>query len=241
MSFDIVIPVGPNDFDIVVDSVEYAKKNVIGYRNIYIVSSKNYEISGCIHVPESQFPFSIDSITEKIEYRQRAGWYLQQLIKITAGQYIPDLLENYLVLDADVFVVKPTTFMEDGLPLFAYGSEYHYPYFYHMVRLHPSLLRQTNMSGICHHMMYTKTYLNKLFALVEDYTKKSFADAFMDAVTERGPSASGASEYEIYFNYMILNHPDKMKIRQIPWSNLDSLSQYNGIDNFVAVHYYLRK
>ena len=37
--FDIVVCVGPNDNDIVEKVLPYTKKNVIGYRNIYLVCS----------------------------------------------------------------------------------------------------------------------------------------------------------------------------------------------------------
>jgi hypothetical protein len=35
--FDIVIQVGPNDLNVIKDNLEY-KKNIIGYRNIYLIS-----------------------------------------------------------------------------------------------------------------------------------------------------------------------------------------------------------
>ena len=37
-TFDIVIPVGPYDKLCIYKQIEYTKKNVIGYRNIYIIS-----------------------------------------------------------------------------------------------------------------------------------------------------------------------------------------------------------
>jgi hypothetical protein len=36
--FDIVIPVGPNDYNRIHDTIQYTKRNVLHYRNIYIVS-----------------------------------------------------------------------------------------------------------------------------------------------------------------------------------------------------------
>ena len=35
--FDIVIPVGPNDENVINQQIEYTKKNIIGYRNIYLI------------------------------------------------------------------------------------------------------------------------------------------------------------------------------------------------------------
>ena len=38
--FDVVICVGPNDNDIVGKVMPFTQKNVIGYRNIYLICSK---------------------------------------------------------------------------------------------------------------------------------------------------------------------------------------------------------
>ncbi len=39
---------------------------------------------------------------------RRAGWYLQQLLKLYAHAVVPGLSEHYLVLNADVFLLCPT-------------------------------------------------------------------------------------------------------------------------------------
>jgi hypothetical protein len=240
MSFDIVIPVGPNDAKIINDSIEYTKKNVIGYRNIYIVTKANLTISNCIIVDENIFPFNFNEVAHKVECIERTGWYLQQLIKLTAGKYIDGILDNYLVLDSDVFILKPTTFMENNMPLFATGTEHHIPYFDHMKKLHPSLTRQKNMSGICHHMMFNKHRLNDLFKLVEDYHSLPFTFVFLDKVVIKGRDTSGASEYEIYFNYMLMYHPDSIIIRNLSWRNIRSKRHIIDDDIYVAIHHHAR-
>ena len=42
MLFDIVIPLGPKEKNNIFRQIEYIQKNVIGYRNIYIVTN-NYD------------------------------------------------------------------------------------------------------------------------------------------------------------------------------------------------------
>jgi hypothetical protein len=39
--------------------------------------------------------------------QNRNGWYLQQLLKLYASFVIKDLLNDYLVIDADVYFLKP--------------------------------------------------------------------------------------------------------------------------------------
>ena len=56
--FDIVIPVGPNDEYIIEKQIKFTKKNIIGYRNIYLICYKpSINISGCITIDENIFPF----------------------------------------------------------------------------------------------------------------------------------------------------------------------------------------
>ena len=58
--FDIIIPIGPSDIDIVKEQIVFTKKNIIGYRNIYLISyDPSVSIDGCITINETIFPFSI--------------------------------------------------------------------------------------------------------------------------------------------------------------------------------------
>ena len=99
-AFDIVICLGAKDKDIINEQIKYTKKNVIGYRNIYIISyDPNLSIEGCITINENIFPFSMKTVNNIHGLNNRNGWYLQQLFKLYAGIIIPDILDKYLVID----------------------------------------------------------------------------------------------------------------------------------------------
>jgi flavorubredoxin len=75
--FDIVIPVGPNDNDIIYKQIEFTKKNIIGYRNIYLICyDPNIIIDGCITINENIFPFSLETVSNIHGQLSRNGWYL---------------------------------------------------------------------------------------------------------------------------------------------------------------------
>jgi hypothetical protein len=228
--FDIVIPLGPNERKNIFKQIEYTKKNVIGYRNIYIVTNTfdNINIDGCKIIDESIFPFKMSDVASYFaQYNgknNRNGWYLQQLIKLYACFVIEDMLETYLVIDADVFFLKPTEFYKDSKFIFTTGDEEHIPYFVHMSKLHPSFKKVIKYSGISHHMLFNRKYLNEIFELVEKKNNKPFWCAFIESVEEHkkysiDAAESGASEYELYFNYMVNNHKDIIEIRRLNWSN----------------------
>ena len=237
--FDIVIPIGPNDFTIANKQIEYTKKNVIGYRNIYLVCfDSSIYIEDCITIDENIFPFTINTVVEIHGKLNRNGWYLQQLINLYAGIVIPNILDKYLVIDCDTFFLKPTTFVEEDKCLYNYGTEYHFPYFEHMKRLNINLCRMdNNKSGICHHMIFETEYIREIINILENIHNDKFYNIFLKLVTD--VNGSGASEYEIYFNYMLKYHPDKIKIRELKWCNTNTFD-FNLDMNYISVHWYMR-
>lgn len=238
-AFDIVITVGPNDKDIITKQIEYTKKNIIGYRNIYLICyDPTINIDGCITIDENIFPFTKKTVEEIHGKLERNGWYLQQLLKLYAGLIIPDILERYLVIDSDTFFLKPTLFIENNKCLYNFGSEYHLPYFKHMERMDKDLIKvDLFKSGICHHMMFETKYIKHLFDKIENMYKDNFYYIFLKFVSEK--SGSGASEYEIYFNYMLKNNPDKIIIRPLKWKNTRVFNDKEDFD-YVSYHYYMR-
>lgn len=241
--FDIIIPLGPNDLNKIDIMFDNTKKNVIGYNKIYIITNKqNFnkleKYNNIILIDENIFDFNINYINslKNNTDKRRSGWYFQQLIKLYAGFYINNLLPNYLVIDSDTNFLKPTTFFQNDLPLYNFGSEHHKPYFTHMQKLHPSLYKKSNVSGICHHMMFQKNIIKQLFYLVESYHNKKFYEIFLENVSNNEWSGSGASEYEIYFNYLHLYHNNKFKIRELKWTNS---VVFNNDYDYISSHWYL--
>jgi len=238
--FDIVIPIGPNDKDLIEIQIEYTKKNIIGYRNIYLICyDPTINIHGCITIDERIFPFTIDTVIEFHGKLDRNGWYLQQLLKFYAGKIIPDILERYLVIDSDTFFLKPTIFIENDICLYNFGVEYHMPYFEHMLNLDKELIKVfNNISGICHHMIFETKYINELISKIEKNHNDFFYNIFLKLVKDK--SKSGASEYEIYFNYMLNNHNDKIKIRKLNWKNSNKIITDENLD-YISCHWYIRE
>ena len=254
--FDIVVLIGPEDVSQINQQLEYTIKNTIGYRNIYLLSfNPNIIIDimneNIIIIDEAIFPFRLEDVTRIHSKNSRNGWYLQQLLKLYSGIVIPGIMDRYLVIDCDTFLLKEINFIdyESNLPLYATGSENHSPYFEHMSKLHPFLEKHTpNYSGVCHHMLFETNYVKELMELVETYhDNQPFWVIFLAMVDSKLTGlhapwyASGASEYEIYFNYMLKFHPDKMIIRQLKWKNCGEISPSDSYEyDYVSCHHYMR-
>jgi hypothetical protein len=242
--FDIVICVGPNDKNIITDTIEYTKKNIIGYRNIYLIC---YEptiiIEGTITINEKIFPFTKEDIGNILGHNSRNGWYLQQLLKLYAGFVISDILDNYLVIDSDTYFLKPTKFISDnGKLIYTTGTEYCIPYFEHMNRLDSNLKKIHPLSGISHHCIFNKNIMSELFNRIENNfdNKFKFWELFLSNVDKNQVLGSGASEYEIYFTYINLYHFDKIIIRELNWMNSHRLVIDQNYD-YISVHWYMRR
>ena len=134
--------------------------------------------------------------------------------------------------------MKPTTFVENNKCLYNYGTEYHKPYFDHMEKLDKSLTKiDRSKSGICHHMIFDNKYIDELFSKIEKNHKDLFYNIFLKLVTDKG--RSGASEYEIYFNYMLKYNPDKIQIRKLNWKNTNKLETNSNFD-YISYHHHMR-
>jgi len=245
--YDVVILLGPNEYKGIEKQIDYTKKYVLNYRNIYIITdTKNFktQIPDVVLIDENIFPFTLGSVADYLEPKgliSRTGWYFQQLVKLYCSLHIETLLPDYLILDADVFFLTPLSFRTDeGKYIFTLGDEYHTPYFEHMAKLHPFLKKMHHNSGISHHMIYNREYVRDLFRLVEKYhEQQSFWRVFLECVKQN--EGAGASEYEIYFNYMLQFHSDKTETRKLNWRNVGknyNLDQPSGYD-FVSLCYYL--
>lgn len=241
--FDIVIPLGPNDLENIQKQIACTKANVVGLRNIYIVTPILHFFSpDCIMINESIFPF-FDQIAVYHGKDKRNGWYLQQLIKLYAGRMIVGILDRYLVIDADTFFLTPTHFINsENQCQYNFGREYHCHYFDHMLRLHPEFTRVYELSGICHHMIFETRFIKKMFEMVEENGNKPFWQIFLEKVEPwlRHGFGSGASEYELYFNYVCKFHSDEIEVRELNWENVRKLDFNMGL-HYISHHHFMRE
>jgi hypothetical protein len=289
-NFDIVIPVGPHEQMNLNQQLKHIRQNIQGFRRIYLIPfTLTYEINraanenDCILVEENDCPVFVDVKTAISAHfdrtfpgkKNRNGWYLQQLIKLYAGVVIPDILDTYLVIDSDVFFLRPLQFFDDNNnPLYETGTENHLPYFEHMKRLHPTFKRMTNNSGICHHMIFETKYVKEMMRMVEDYHNPNhnhkpkndekqtpFWKIFIESVGEHmhhpvDYEESGASEYELYFHFMLQFHSLKISVRtsscKLKWENKPNGSAFEmlkGVKNenennyldYISICHYMSK
>jgi hypothetical protein len=244
---DIVICHGPNDNSILDIAIKYNKENIL-YRNIYIITyDKNLKRDDCIVICEDDLPFKELIIKMYPGKNKRWGWYLQQLLKIHAHTFISDISEYYLTIDCDTIFIKPTSFFDNDIPLYNYvDDKVHQPYLDHMKRMHNGLIHSSSYSGICHHMIFNTKILNGMYKYIEteynlkNNTSYSFAEIFLICIDDNWFLRAGASEYEIYFNYLHIHHKNEFKLRKLYWDDqVATLKQINNYDTAKSINNYI--
>lgn len=245
--FDLLFLCHEKDVEILKNSIRYARKNVVGYRKIFVLSQKNYfpEDKDINFVDEKIFPFDKKTIG-KFAPTGRAGWYYQQFLKLyflnVTGN---EVLDNVLCIDADSMFIRRTTFFEEDVPLYNVDIGSHQPYFDILEKVFGFGKQHSKYSGTTHHMMYQRKYINEIF----DFVKKKYGEEFwrviMDSVDLS--TISGFSEQDLYLNYMLKHHPKKIKIRKMRFMNFPYYSdgwirwfRFLGY-NYLSSHDYLIK
>ena len=230
---DVVIPAIEKDIHVLDHVIRGIRENGKNIRRVIVVSPEKLT-DQAEWFDEALFPFNSKILSNSIEKgsldltgaqdlptHPRTGWYLQQLIKLYASFVIPDLSSNVLIIDADTVFLRPIEFLnEKNGGLYSHGYSYHKPYFEHVKNLLPGLGKIfPPISGVCHHMLFQRPVLNLLFEAVENHHQLPFWQAFCLSVHPSQLGLSGASEYEIYFNFAF-SKTDQITLRPLKWLNL---------------------
>ena len=250
--FDVVIVHGPSDNETLPYCVNKIKENVEHFRNIYIISWNPLDdifldktFIDCKVIDENSFPITKKDVNQINQTPSRDGWYLQQLIKLYCSFFIEEMLDDYLVIDSDTLFLKKTEFKSGTRYMFNLGDEYWVPYFEHMYRLHPSFVKLTKFSGISHHMIFNRHLVKEMMTLAEQHCNNVFWKAFLLNVDPERRNHSGASEYEMYFNFMLQYHKDKVLPRKLRFINTGESIQsalhnlQNSDVSYVSIHAYM--
>ena len=225
---DAVIPAHKKDIDTLDLCIDGIRDNVKDIRRIIVVSKEKLTDNAEFYC-EEDFPFSLKDVGEIVGFHRKTFNYYGGLIQTTAALVIPDLERDVLVCDADTIFLKPTEFIDGDLAMYnvSYDVAPHitaHPYFEHFEKLIPGLTKQTQYSGICHHMLIQSDILKEMFDKVETTHKMPFWKADISVTLQdykslnpKPPHAEAPllfTTYELYFNYLIKYHPNRCRIRK---------------------------
>ncbi len=230
---DVVIPVHKKDLAILEYSIQAAKDKIVGIRRIIVISKERHS-NNAEWFDENLFPFSYKEIAN-LTNNLNVGWHFQQLLKFYAPLIIPDISENVLILDSDTVFFRKTKMIDDqGIAFYNISKDentketpFDQRVDEHIKKFFPAIAKDKlpkpfdEFSGICHNMIFNRQILLELFRNVEEYQRKEngvdypFYKIFLMFYDNQ----MSVSEYQIYFNYMLIFHREKMNIRKIKYKN----------------------
>jgi len=245
--FDILLVCHEKDKEILKKSIRSIKKNVVGYRKIFLLSKENFcpndkEVN---FVNENIFPFNKEEIG-KYAPKGRAGWYYQQFLTLYFIDVMGDqVLDNVLAINSDVVFVRKVKFFDNGKPLYNFEVGYHEPYYEILEKIFGFGKQNLRLSGTTHHMMYQRKYMDEILNFKFKTKGTELWKEIMNNI-DTG-TESGLSEQDLYFNYVLRYHPNKVKIRKIKfvdfpyngpfWRSLFRMFGYT----YIASHEYLTR
>jgi hypothetical protein len=226
------------------------KENISVVNRIFVVSNDDPNIDGVIHVPEQNYAPFIDreKIAKNFEERcphllYRTKWIYQQFIKLFSAKAIPELTDSYVMVDSDTIFLRDVSFDPDKF-YYCKADEYHKPYLEPIKKLF-GVEETIGFSSISHHMIFHKEMLNEMMKKVTDkFESESFFDTVLSILDYT--EASCMSEWDMYANYMILNHSEMCEQRQLKWDNISFIPVRSHLDefkedfDFVSCHAYIR-
>jgi hypothetical protein len=91
-------------------------------------------------------------------------------------------------------------------------------------------------------MMFETRFIREMFEMVEENGDKPFWAIFLEKVEPwlRHGIGSGASEYELYFNYVCKFHSDEIEVRELSWENVRQLD-FNMNLHYISHHHFMRE
>ena len=226
---DVVIPAHKKDIDTLDLCIDGIRNNVKDVRRIIVVSKDKLTDNAEFYC-EEDFPFSFQDVGDIVGFHKKTFNYYGGLIQTTSALVIPDLERDVLVCDADTIFLKETEFVNEN-DIAQYNVSYDvpshvkmHPYYEHMEKLIPGLTKQTQYSGICHHMLIQKDVLQEMFTRVEEIHGLPFWKADIAVTLQHYKSLGKIPEhenspllfttYELYFNYILKYYPFRCAVRE---------------------------
>ena len=194
---------------------------VIGNSQVEALLPKNYPI---VFMDEKELVDfkAIEELmvkrTGKAETGRRAGWYVQQFVKMGFARVCRD--DYYLLWDSDTVPLKPVSLVEGDKPVFDCKMEYHEAYFKTLEKL-LGLKKGVEESFISEHMVVKTSLMRQLLDELEANEAlegRNFAEKIINAVPGEELGKSGFSEFETFGTYVCSKFPDAYGMRK--WKSL---------------------
>lgn len=168
---------------------------------------------------------------KKFQNRIRAGWYIQQFIKMAYALICKD--EYYLLWDSDTIPLKKIDMVNSkGIPYFDMKTEYHKEYFDTISVIFPGISKLVEKSFISEHMLIKTSLMDDLIKKIESNVElkgNTFYEKILDAIAGEKILRGGFSEFETYGTYVMTYYEEEYVLRE--WKSMRYGSFFYNINN----------
>ena len=178
-----------------------------------IISNDNFKYPGFDVITDREFWKIIDPWFERKKLFQQ-NWIRQQIIKLSLGEILSG---DILVVDADLFFLRPVKFIENGVYNIYTAYEY-FPRYFHMIGWLTGIRKQANRSFITDFAVFNTAILNEILCLIKARHNRCWLETIemlpnsgdIKNVGDAVSTGPVLSEFELYGNYLCFKHKDKI-------------------------------
>jgi len=226
-------------------SSRYIKKYISATSYEVIVPESHYlifktlTIEPWIVISENEIsPFlNLEYVKKKIPFdnQYRAGWYLQQLLKIQAILNNGEINSRILIWDSDTIPLRNLNFFIEDKVIFFTGTEHHIPYFDTIKKL-LKYDKSVPFSFVSQCLPVYSDWVIEFKKVIEHLHDKNWFDAILDNTNLN--QLSGFSEYETLGTFFVNNYKEKLLFNNLKWERnanllcpIEKLIDYNIIND----------
>jgi uncharacterized protein DUF6492 len=126
--------------------------------------------------------------------------------------------ERFVVWDADTISNRKMSVFDGDKLIFTQGHEYHLPYFETNKRLiDTDRTSAAKFSAVAQHMPVDRALMREM---LHSMGKKSVDGSWVTAIKSAIENRDGGSlfsEYELFADWVRVRHPNRYKLRAVPW------------------------
>lgn len=205
-NIDVVCPVVEKDIPKLALCLQTWRKYVYPHIDeIFIVSPYSKNIvdfannNNLVYINENEYLGCDDDLLLPIR-EDRRGWIKQQLIKLNGNLGKND---NTLVIDADVFLMRNHTFIDNNATPHFYMNRSYWSAALDTASRLLGMKPNTELSYVTDKMLFNKGVLRDIKRRIEEVTGKEWKNAIISAYDNS--TSIGFSEYELYGMYYGIN------------------------------------
>lgn len=166
-------------------------------------------------VPEEDMIPSDSLIAIKERFGWRAGWVIQQILKVEAVRN--SNFPGVLIIDSDTVLLQPRLWLDHELnQLLCASWEYNRPY-YEFLNKKSLCEIVPKYTFVTHHMLMQPRFLREALEIAGWDNLESLVSDLINT-SDQNEVSPFCIEYELYGQYMIHLRADKVKLRK--WSNI---------------------